>query len=308
MVSLGCETADLDVIAEGIAKSGKPLERVVVYKTGGSLRGQVEGCLIAQRMAQEVTRAVREPVPVGALVLGVKCGASETASSLGANPATGVAADLLIEHGGTALVSETPELIGAEHILARRCVSDEVREKLLRFVGRFEQWILSHGMDVREGNPTAGNVKTGLTTIEEKSLGAIRKCGSATIMGVHDYGERVTGKGLHVIDGPAREPEALTALAAAGAQVIIFSTGLGTPHGFPFVPVIKVTGNGNTYEHLRDHIDVGVHQVIEGKEGLKSAGKRVFDELLEVASGKRTKAEIIGYTDPMNIYVTGPTL
>jgi altronate dehydratase large subunit len=308
VVSLGCETVDPDAIVEGIAKSGKPVEKVVARDAGGSLPGQAHGGLIAQRLAQEVTGASREPVDVSELVLGVKCGASDTTSGLGSNPVTGVAADLLIENGGTAIIGETPEFMGAEHILARRCVNEEVREKLLHFVDRFEKRILAHGVDMRGGNPSAVNIKGGITSIEEKSLGAIRKGGSTTIMGVHDYGERIRGKGLHTSDTPGREPEVLTGLAAAGAQVIVFSTGQGTPHGFPFVPVIKVTGNANTYERLRDYIDVGVHQVIEGTENLKSAGKRVFDELLEVASGKRTKAEIIGYTDAMNIYVTGPTL
>lgn len=308
VVSLGCETADPDVIVEGIAKSGKPVEKVVARNAGGSLPGQAQGGLIAQRLAQEVTRAVREPVPLSELALGVKCGASDTTSGLGSNPATGVAADLLIENGGTAIIGETPEFMGAEHILARRCLNDEVREKLLHFVDRFEKRVMAHGVDIRGGNPSAVNIKGGISSIEEKSLGAILKGGSTTVMGVHDYGERAVGKGLHVIDTPGREPEVLTGLAAAGAQVIIFSTGQGTPHGFPFVPVIKVTGNINTCERLPDYIDVGVHQVIEGTENLKSAGKRVFDELVEVASGKRTKAEIIGYTDAMNIYVTGPTL
>ncbi len=308
VVSLGCETAEPDAIVEGIAKSGKPVEKVVARDAGGSLPGQAQGGLLAQALAQEVTRASREPVDINELVMGVKCGATDTTSGLSSNPATGVAADILTEHGGAAIIGETPEFMGAEHILARRCMNDEVREKLLHIVDRFEKRVLAHGVDIRGGNPSAVNIKGGISSIEEKSLGAIRKGGSTTIMGVHEYGERVTGKGLHIIDTPGREPEVLTGLAAAGAQMIVFSTGQGTPHGFPFVPVIKVTGNANTYEKVRDYIDVGVHQVIEGTENLQSAGRRIFDELLEVASGKRTKAEIIGYTDAMNIYVTGPTL
>jgi altronate dehydratase large subunit len=164
------------------------------------------------------------------------------------------------------------------------------------------------GCDMRGGQPTGGNIKGGLTTIEEKSLGAIAKAGSAPIEAVYEYGEAPKVKGLVVMDSPGREPEILTGLAAAGCTVIAFATGRGAPQGFPFVPVVKVTGNIVTWDKLRDHMDCTVATIMEGTESLPAAGRRVFQELLAHASGKLTKAEISGYTSSMDIYVLGPVI
>ena len=161
---------------------------------------------------------------------------------------------------------------------------------------------------MRGGQPTPGNIKGGLTTIEEKSLGAVAKAGKAIIQDVYEYGEQPRVKGLVLMDSPGREPELLTGMAAAGCNVIVFTTGRGAPQGFPFVPVIKLTGNKKTWDHLNDHIDMTVHQLIEGEESLPESGDRIFDEILSVGSGKETKAEICGYVKAMDIYVTGPVI
>jgi len=195
--------------------------------------------------------------------------------------------------------------MGAEHILARRAESPDVGRKILEIVDRMEKRTLAMGVDMRGANPSRGNIAAGLTSIEEKSLGAIVKGGTTPIKGVCEYGERPQGKGLFVMDGPGQEPKAVTGLAAAGAQVILFSTGIGAPQGFPFVPVIKVTANPNTYRQLSDHMDLYVD--IGSAADHRELGQAVFEETMAVASGKKTKAEVLGYGSFPDIWVTGTT-
>jgi altronate dehydratase large subunit len=164
------------------------------------------------------------------------------------------------------------------------------------------------GVDMRGGQPTQGNIKGGLSTIEEKSLGAAVKTGSRKIDGVFTYGNRITSRGLFMVDSPGREPEVLTGLAATGAQVIVFTTGRGAPQGFPFAPVIKVTGNPKTAKSLKDHIDLDVSGILSGAETIDEAGREILNVVVSVASGSKTKAELLGYEHSMNIYVTGPVI
>ena len=308
LISLGCESTDVPRVAETIASNGKPVEVVVIQETGGAARSIAEGVLVAQKLVQEASTMAREPCPVNRLVLGLKCGSSDTTSGLAPNPALGITSDLLVEAGATSVLGEVTEFIGAEHLLARHAKSPEIGQKIIDLVERMENRAKSAGVDIRGGQPTGGNIKGGLTTIEEKSLGAIAKAGNAPIQAVYEYGEIPQEKGLVVMDSPGREPEILTGLAASGCNVIAFTTGRGAPQGFPFVPVIKITGNQNTWEKLQDHMDLNVSGVMEGTETLPAAGKRIYDDILEVASGKLTKAEISGYTKAMDIYTVGPVI
>jgi altronate dehydratase large subunit len=227
---------------------------------------------------------------------------------LASNPALGIASDLIIESGGTSILGEVTEFIGAEHLLAKHAINEDVSHKIFDLVQRMEQRAMSTGNDIRGGQPTGGNIKGGLTTIEEKSLGAIAKAGNAPIMSVYEYGVVPLVKGLVIMDSPGREPELMTGLAAAGCNVIAFTTGRGAPQGFPFVPVIKITGNKITWDRLRDHMDMDVSSVIEGLETLPEASKRIFHEILEISSGKLTKAEILGYNKAMDIWTVGPVI
>ena len=309
LVSLGCESTDLNDVAKTIiSKTGKRVETVVIQDVGGAARSIAEGVLLAQDMVQEASEMERVPCPVSELVLGLKCGSSDTTSGLAPNPALGITSDLLVEAGGTSILGEVTEFIGAEHLLAQHAKDPEIGQEIIGLVQRMEDRAKSVGADIRGGQPTGGNIKGGLTTIEEKSLGAIAKAGNAPIVAVYEYGVVPRVKGLVVMDSPGREPEILTGLAAAGCNVIAFTTGRGAPQGFPFVPVVKITGNRVTWDKLRDHMDVDVSAVMEGKESLPEAGKRIFQEMLEVSSGRLTKAEISGYTKAMDIYVVGPVI
>jgi altronate dehydratase large subunit len=308
LVSLGCESTAVKEVTEAIAKTGKRVEKVVIQEIGGAARSIAEGVLLAQNMVQEASKMERVSCPVSDLVLGLKCGSSDTTSGLAPNPALGIASDLMVEAGGTSVLGEVTEFIGAEHLLAAHAKDEGIGQEILDLVKRMEDRAKSVGADIRGGQPTGGNIKGGLTTIEEKSLGAIAKAGNSPIQAVYEYGVAPQVKGLVVMDSPGREPEILTGLAAAGCNLIAFTTGLGAPQGFPFVPVVKITGNAATWNRLRDHMDITVSAVMDGDLSLPDAGDLIFQELLNVASGKLTKAEISGYTKAMDIYTVGPVI
>ncbi len=308
LVSLGCESTAIQDVAEGIRAGGKRVEVIGLQETGGVVRTREQGMEIARRMVAEASTLKRETCDLSDIVLGLKCGSSDTTQGLSATPAIGVVSDRIVEAGGTSILGEVTEFIGAEHILVKHAANDAIADQILALVERMESRAKAVGCDMRGGQPTGGNIKGGLTTIEEKSLGAIAKGGVAPVQAVYEYGERPTVKGLVVMDSPGREPEILTGLAAAGCNMIVFATGRGAPQGFPFVPVVKLTGNDLTWERMRDHMDLSVAGVIEGTESLPEAGERLLTKIVNVASGEPTRAEITGYTRAMDIYVTGPVI
>ena len=281
---------------------------MVIQETGGAARSIAEGVLLAERLVMEASTQERTACAADDIVLGLKCGSSDTTSGLAANPALGIASDLVVDAGGTSILGEVTEFIGAEHLLVKHAANEQMSRQILDLVKRMEDRAISVGTDMRGGQPTGGNIKGGLTTIEEKSLGAIAKAGSSPIRAVYEYGVAPRVKGLVVMDSPGREPELLTGLASAGCNVIVFTTGRGAHQGFPFVPVIKITGSKIAWEKMTDHMDLSVVSVMEGTETLPAAGRRIFEEMLAVASGKLTKAEISGYTKAMDIYTVGPII
>ena len=305
VVGMGCESITAEYLAEEISKTKKMVEYLVVLDEGGLMAVLPKGAKFLDRMLHEASQIKRVPCGLEYLTLGIKCGLTDTTSGISSNPATGIAADRVIESGGTVIFGETPEVIGAEHILAKRVASPEVGEKLYRVVNACEERVKASGMDIRGANPAPGNIAGGITTIEEKSLGAIKKGGGKTLQGVLGYGEIPEGKGLFFMDGPGRTPEALTGLSGAGAQIIIFSTGGGSPAGSLVSPVIKVTGNPRTAQRLADHIDVDVSSITKGEDTLEKAGESIFQELLNVAAGKATKSETLGY-GMISIWNIGP--
>jgi altronate dehydratase large subunit len=308
LVSLGCESTDLAEVLEGIRAAGKRAELLVIQETGGAAQTTAAGILLAQEMVREASGQQREHFPISKLMMGMKCGSSDTTSGLVPNPAIGVASDLLVAAGGTSILGEVTEFIGAEHLLARHAENETVAGRIFELVARMEKRAMAVGEDIRGGQPTGGNIKGGLTTIEEKSLGAIAKAGTAPIRAVYEYGERPSVPGLVVMDSPGREPEILTGLAAAGCNVIAFATGRGAPQGFPFVPVLKITGSRTAAEKMSDHIDLDLSGVIEGTDTIPDAGRRILEELARTASGALTKAEISGYNNSMDIYMLGPVI
>lgn len=305
VVGMGCESITAEYLADEISKTKKMVESLVVLDEGGLMTALPKGVRFLDSMLHETSQMKRVPCGLEQLTLGIKCGLTDTTSGIASNPATGIAADRVIESGGTVIFGETPEIIGAEHILVKRAATREVEERLYSVVNECEERVKASGMDIRGANPAPGNIAGGITTIEEKSLGAIKKGGGKTLQGVLGYGEIPKGKGLFFMDGPGRTPEALTGLSGAGAQVIIFSTGGGSPAGSLISPIIKVTGNPNTAQRLKDHIDIDVSSIIKGEETLEKAGQGIFQELLDVASGKATRSEILGY-GMISIWNIGP--
>ncbi len=304
LISLGCDPIDIDGIAEKIAASGKPVEKFVIQEVGGTIATTEKATRVARQMVSDASRINREQFDDSKLMFGAECGGSDTTSGLGANPAIGAAFDILVKQGGRAVFSETTEFIGAEHLLARRAVTPEVGQQIIDFVRRYEERFLEKGVDMRGTNPTKGNIQGGLTTIEEKSLGAISKGGTEPIQEIYEYGERPTRAGLSIADGPGFDAPSLTAMAAAGATVMFFSTGRGTPLGTPFVPVIKVTANGPSYEKMKDNIDFYVD--LTRKEHIAEIGAELYAEALQVASGRQTKSEILGQDRDNGLFLVGP--
>jgi len=308
VVGLGCESMSPERLSEAIAESKKPVETLIIQDAGGTTKTVREGVTRAREMVRCASYVKRKPCDLSKLTLAVKCGSSDTTSGIAANPAIGVVSDMIVNSGGTVIIGETTELIGAEHILAKRAISADVAKKIRQIVRRMENRAKAMGVDMRGAQPTPGNIEGGITTIEEKSLGAIYKGGTTSIKGVLDYAEKPKGNGLYVMDTPGREPEALTGFAAGGAQIIAFTTGRGAPQGFPIVPVLKITGNPRTYENMMNDMDINAGTIICGKETINEVGNRLFVEILKVASGKMTKSEAFSYAEPVDIFRIGPTL
>ena len=278
------------------------------FEAVGAARTIAKGQLIAHDLVREASMEKRVPCDLSDIVLGLKCGSSDTTSGLAPNPALGVTSDKIFEAGGSVILGEVAEFIGAEHLLASHAADKELGQKIIDYVVAMENRAKSMGCDMRGGQPTGGNIKGGLSTIEEKSLGAITKAGGSPIRQVNEYGQAPTVKGLTVMDSPGREPEILTGLAAAGCNLIAFTTGRGAPQGFPFVPVLKMTGNRNTWEKMYDHMDLDLSAVMEGEMSIPEAGRLILDELVKVSQGCKTKAEVTGYTKSMDIYTIGPII
>jgi len=296
VVGLGCEGIQPADVTNAIRETGKAVETIIIQDCGGTLGAIEKGARMAGQMMQTLSNMEKVPFDVGELILGLECGGSDPTSGIASNPALGVASDMLVSAGGTSVLSETTELIGAEHILAKRAVSDAVAEELLRIVKQTEQRAVDMGVDLRGSQPTPGNIEGGLTTIEEKSLGCIYKAGNAPVEGVIDYGEEVPlHKGLYVMDTPGQDIDSITGMLAGGATIIVFTTGRGTPTGSPIAPVIKVTGNSSTYEKMKDNIDINAGRIIDEGASINEIGMEIFEEMVRVANGKLTKAEVLGH-------------
>ena len=297
IVALGTEAIDADDVADAVADAGRPVETLRIREVGGTAAAIERGTDLADSLRADADDARRESADASELIFGVECGGSDATSGIAANPAVGAACDRLVEAGGTASFSETPEFIGAEHILADRCVDEATRERLLQRVEEREDMARQMGVDLRGAQPTPGNQEGGLTTIEEKSLGAIAKGGTTPVREMVDYAEPLpTGGGLVLMDTPGYDVESVVGKVAGGAQIVAFTTGRGSTTGNPVAPVIKVTGNPKTWDRMANNIDVNASTVMKG-ESLSDIGERIYRTLLDVADGRRTEAERRGLTE-----------
>lgn len=283
-------------VAATIAKSGKQVEQISVQDIGGTVEALAAGIRKLVPMVEAASAQRPEFVSLSELVLGVECGGTDTTSGIAANPALGYVADSVVRAGGTVYLSETSEWMGAEQVLAKRARTKAVSDDIWAAVRRIEDSAIARGVDIRGANPVPDNIRGGITTIEEKSLGAIIKGGTTEIQGVLPYAQKAAGKGLYLMDTAAPAAESMTGLAAGGAQLILFSTGQMNIMGNLIAPTVKVTGNPRTAERLRDNVDVDVSPMLHG-ESLEAAGNRLLDFTRAVASGRYTKAEILGDVD-----------
>ena len=299
VVSLGCENCQMDLVVKAIEeRTNKPLKQVIIQEVGGTLKAVEIAVRYAKEMVAEASMLQKEEFPLSELIVGTECGGSDPTSGLAANPAIGAMSDLVVQAGGTSILSETSEFIGAEHILARRAINKEVHDRIYEITSRFEAHFHAVGEDVRQGNPSPGNKAGGITTLEEKSLGCIHKGGHSPINAVYDYAKQVESKqGLVIMDTPGNDPSSVAAMVAGGAQVVVFSSGRGTPTGNPIVPVIKITGNKLTFAKMEDNIDFCAAPLIYGEKTVEQLGTDLLNMVVETACGKQTKAEALGFVE-----------
>jgi altronate hydrolase len=297
LVGLGCEANQINNLlsAQQLKRSDK-LGAFTIQEKGGTRKAVGNGIARVKEMLPEANRVKRETVPASHLTLGLQCGGSDGYSGISANPALGAAVDLLVRHGGTAILSETPEIYGAEHLLTRRAVSKEVGEKLIRRIKWWEAYTSRNGNEMNN-NPSPGNKAGGLTTILEKSLGAVAKGGTTNLVDVYEYAQPVTAKGFVYMDTPGYDPVSATGQVAGGANMICFTTGRGSAYGCKPAPSLKLATNTPLFVHQEDDMDINCGTIIDGTETIPQAGERFFQLILETASGRKSKSEEFGYGD-----------
>lgn len=298
VISLGCENCQMDLVTKAVKeRTNKPLKTVIIQEERGTLKAIEKAVRYAKEMSEEASILRREKFPISELIIGTECGGSDPTSGLASNPLVGALSDILVENGSTSILSETTEFIGAEHILARRAKNEKVRDRIYDIVHRYEKALQLVGEKVRDGNPSPGNKAGGLTTLEEKSLGCIHKGGHSVINDVFDYAKPVTEKGLVIMDTPGNDPSSVAGMIAGGAQIVLFTTGRGTPTGNPIAPVIKITGNKITYANMKDNMDFDASPVIYGTKTMDELANELLDTVIETANGKLSKAESLGYME-----------
>ena len=297
VIGLGCEVNQVRALTEGFdLAQGTPLVPMTIQDMGGTRATVREATARIRELAGEVNNVVRTDVPASELVLGLECGGSDAYSGISANPALGVAADLLVRQGGTAILGETPEIYGAEHLLTRRAVRREVGERLVDRVHWWERYVKSCGASL-DNNPSPGNKEGGLTTILEKSLGAVAKGGSSPLSAVYEYAEKVTAKGFVFMDTPGYDPVSVTGMVAGGANVVCFTTGRGSVFGSKPAPCLKLATNSDVYRRMSEDMDVNCGTIVDGTLSVDDVGREIFDLVLAVASGQRSKSEELGFGD-----------
>jgi altronate hydrolase len=304
VLGLGCETGQALFLTDNYGlvqldlpgRTSDPLPLIMNIQDEGGIAKTVERAVaVLKDMLPEVNRARREPIPVSELILGTECGGSDGNSGITANPAVGVASNLLVAHGGTTILAETPEIYGGEHMLTRRAKTREVGEKLIERIRWWERYTAFFGVEI-DNNPSIGNKKGGLTTIYEKSLGAIAKAGSTALQEVYRYAEPVTKKGFVIMDTPGYDPASVTGMVAGGANMIVFTTGRGSCFGCKPVPTVKVATNTEMYERMIDDMDVNAGRILEGAP-VEEVGREIFEKIIAVAGGEQSKSEAQGIGD-----------
>ncbi|MDP6346177.1 MAG: altronate dehydratase family protein [Alphaproteobacteria bacterium] len=294
MVGLGCEANQIGALmeAEKLNPSDK-LHTFTIQDTGGSTATVDKGVGLIREMLPEANRAERTMLPASELILGLECGGSDAYSGISANPALGAAADLLVRHGGTACLAETPEIYGAEHLLTRRAVSQEVGEKLLAHIEWWRNYTRALGAEMNN-NPSPGNKAGGLTTILEKSLGAAAKGGTTNLVDVYQYAEPITQRGFVFMDTPGYDPASITGMVAGGANISCFTTGRGSVFGGKPVPCLKLATNSTMFDRMTDDMDINCGRVIDGEATVGEMGQAIFERILTAASGEAPKSEVLG--------------
>lgn len=295
LVGLGCEVMQVpDLIGAGRMRGDGNVRYMTIQATGGTRRTIERGTAMLREMAAVANAAARQPAGLEHLVLGMQCGGSDGYSGITANPALGHASDLLVAHGGTTILSETPEIYGAEHLLTRRAVTPEVGMKIVDRIRWWEDYTARLGGEM-DNNPSPGNKKGGLTTILEKSLGAVAKGGTAPLRQVYRFAERVAERGFVYMDTPGYDPCSVTGQVAGGANLIAFTTGRGSVSGYKPVPCLKIATNTEMYDRMAEDMDINCGDIVTAGVPLEAKGREIFEALIAVASGRRTKSEELGF-------------
>jgi altronate hydrolase len=305
LLGLGCETNQINQLVHLSGANGNltgangglrtsNIRTETIQDEGGTTASVKKGIETVYQLLEEANEVTRVPVPASNITLGLQCGGSDAYSGISANPALGAAVDLLVRHGGIAILSETPEIYGAEHLLTRRAASRDVADRLIDRIRWWEEYTARHQGSI-DNNPQPGNKTGGLTTILEKSLGAVSKGGTTNLNQVYRYAEPVRERGLVFMDSPGFDPVSATGQVASGANLICFTTGRGSVYGCKPTPSIKIASNSTLFHRMADDMDINCGTIIEGKETVEESGARIFAEMLEVASGKPTRSEIHGF-------------